>query len=331
MAFHPMQEKSIVFAGDKGGNLGIFDASQPAPGDNGDDEDEDDVDPKLTLLKAHTRTISSIVFSGNGVDMYSSSYDSSIRKLDLQKEVCIEVFGPSNIEEDLPISCIDLPDEDQNMMHFSTLDGRFGRHDLRTKSDTEIWQLHDKKIGGFSLHPLQPHLVATTSLDRTLKIWDLRNIKGKGDDRVPALMGEHDSPLSVSHASWSAGGHIATSSYDDTIKIHSFKDAASYKIGHDLDDAAMKPTSVIKHNNKTGQWVTILKPRWQKAPNDGIEKFVVGNMSRYVDIFNTDGVQLAQLGGDLKGVPAVAVLHPSRNCVAGGDNYGRVLLWQDVE
>jgi hypothetical protein len=79
-----------------------------------------------------------------------------------------------------------------------------------------------------------------------LKIWDLRSIKGKGDARVPDLMGEHESRLSVSHASWSAGGHVATASYDDTIKIHSFPSAGSFKIGHDLDSDAMEPTSIIK-------------------------------------------------------------------------------------
>ncbi|KAH8789848.1 WD40-repeat-containing domain protein [Hyaloscypha sp. PMI_1271] len=333
LGFHPSPEKPLIFAGDKMGNMGIFDASQTGPEvkaeDNGDDEEEPDTpEPAITALKLHSRTITSFVFPADGNHLYSGSYDSSVRKFDLQKGLAVEVFAPASLDEDLPISSIAIPSTDPNLLYFSTLEGSFGRHDMRTPSNTEIWQLTDKKIGGFSLHPLHPHLVATASLDRMLKIWDLRSIKGKGDARVPDLMGEHESRLSVSHASWSAGGHVATASYDDTIKIHSFPSAGSFKIGHDLDSDAMEPTSIIKHNNQTGRWVTILKPQWQERPEDGIQKFVIGNMNRFVDVFSSDGEQLAQLSGEgITAVPAVAQFHPTRDWVAGGTASGKLCLW----
>lgn len=312
------------------GNLGIFDASQTGSEVKGEDDEEDAniAEPAITALKLHSRTITSFVFPADGNHLYSSSYDSSVRRFDLQKGVAVEVFAPAALDEDLPISSIAIPSTDPNILYFSTLDGSFGRHDIRTNSDTEIWQLTDKKIGGFSLHPLQPHLIATASLDRTLKIWDLRSINGKADDRRPALMGEHESRLSVSHASWSAGGHIATSSYDDTIKIHSFPDTGSFKAGHELDKDSMAPTSIIKHNNQTGRWVTILKPQWHQKPENGIQKFVIANMNRFVDVFSSEGEQLAQLGGDgITAVPAVAQFHPSRDWVAGGTANGKLCLW----
>ena len=311
------------------GNMGIFDASQTPPEENGDDEEESETpEPAITALKIHSRTITSFVFPADGNSLYTGSYDSSVRKFDLNKAVAVEVFAPASINDDLPISSIAIPFPDPNILYFSTLEGSLGRHDMRTPSDTEIWQLTDKKIGGFSLHPLHPHLVATASLDRMLKIWDLRSIKGKGDSRIPALMGEHESRLSVSHASWSAGGHVATASYDDTIKIHSFPDAGSFKVGHDLDSKAMKPTATIKHNNQTGRWVTILKPQWQERPEDGIQKFVIGNMNRFVDVFSSDGEQLAQLSGEgITAVPAVAQFHPTKDWVAGGTASGKLCLW----
>ena len=313
--------------------MGIFDASQTAPEvkaeDNDDDEeDADTVEPAITALKIHSRTITSFVFPAEGDSVYTGSYDSSIRKFDLQKGVAVEVFAPESSDEDLPISSIAVPFTDSNIIYFSTLNGSFGRHDLRTKSETEIWQLTEKKIGGFSLHPLQPHLVATASLDRMLKIWDLRKITGKGDSKAPLLLGEHESRLSVSHASWSAAGHVATASYDDTIKIHSFLDAGSFKVGHDIDSETMAPTAIIKHNNQTGRWVTILKPQWQERPEDGIQKFVIGNMNRFVDVYSSDGEQLAQLSGDgITAVPAVAQFHPTKDWVAGGTASGKLCLW----
>ncbi|KAI1007110.1 DNA damage-binding protein [Podosphaera aphanis] len=331
LEFHPSSDKPLIFAGDKEGNLGIFDASQAGPDvvEEGDGEDEPDTpEPAITALKIHSKTITSLKFSVDGDCLYSSSYDSSVRKFDLHKGVAVEAFAPSDIDEELPISCIEISLADKNILYFSTLEGSLGRHDLRTSADTEIWQLGDKKIGGFSLHPLQPHLLATASLDRTLKIWDLRRIKKTGEEAAPTLIGEHESRLSVSHAAWSASGHIATSSYDDTIKIYTLGEASTFSVGQKLNEDLMAPAVTIKHNNQTGRWVTILKPQWQEKPHDGIAKFVIGNMNRFVDVFSADGDQLAQLSGDgITAVPAVAQFHSSQDWIAGGTASGKLCLW----
>lgn len=331
MGFHPTEEKPIIFAGDKEGHLGVFDASQMPEVDDDDDEEADYPAPVISAFKVHARTVTSFHFHpADSAAVYSASYDSSIRKLDLQKGVSVDVFAPADAGDDLPISAIDMGASDPNLIFFSTLDGSFGRHDLRTAAkDAEVWRLLDHKIGGFSLHPLHPHLFATASLDRTLKIWDLRRITGKGDLRHPALLGEHESRLSVSHASWSGGGHVATSSYDDTIKIYNFPDAGAWEAGHDLGAEEMVPTHTVRHNNQTGRWVTILKPQWQMRPKDGLQKFVIGNMNRFVDVFAADGEQLAQLDGEgITAVPAVAHFHPSMDWVAGGTASGKLCLWQ---
>lgn len=250
--------------------------------------------------------------------------------MDLEKGTSVQVYAPSDMDTDMPISAMDMAHSEPHMLFFSTLDGGVGRVDIRAPADSqEIWTLSEQKIGGFSLHPLQPHLLATASLDRTLKIWDLRKISGKGDLRRPALLGEHESRLSVSHASWSPAGHVATSSYDDTVKIYDFTDAASWKPGHEMSETAMEPAHRVGHNNQTGRWVTILKPQWQRRPNDGIQKFVIANMNRFVDVFASDGSQLAQLDGEgITAVPAVAHFHPTMDWVAGGSASGKLCLWQ---
>ncbi|KAJ4164040.1 hypothetical protein LMH87_005731 [Akanthomyces muscarius] len=328
LGFHPIEEKPIVFAGDKEGNMGVFDGSQTAP-EADDDDDADTPDPVISAFKTHARTITSFVFSHTDANaVFSSSYDSSIRKMDLEKGVSTQIFAPQDPDEDMPISALDVASSAPNILYFSTLDGSVGRYDVRVPSSEELWTLSEQKIGGFSLHPLQPHLLATASLDRTVKIWDLRKVSGKGDLRHPALLGEHSSRLSVSHASWSAGGQLATSSYDDTIKIYNFAEAGKWSPGQDIDESILEPAHVIKHNNQTGRWVTILKPQWQLRPNDGYQKFAIGNMNRFVDIFASDGSQLAQLGGDgITAVPAVAHCHPSMDWVAGGNGSGKLCLW----
>ncbi|CAK7207583.1 hypothetical protein SEUCBS139899_010393 [Sporothrix eucalyptigena] len=346
MAFHPTEDKAIIFAGDKEGRLGIFDASQepdvPVKEEDADDDEEVDApEPVILGFKPHARTISSIyVLDNDPNSVYTASYDTTIRKLDIQAQKSVEVYAPPDDEQDsdMAISCMDFASDSPNLVFFSTLRGTLGRHDLRvptSKGVNVIWPgLHDNhKIGGFSLSPRQPHLVATASLDRTLKIWDLRKIVSqKDDDGVkidrPFLVGTDPARLSVSHAAWGPGAQIATTSYDDTVRVYDFA-AQKWPVGRSLSEEEMKPAHKISHNNQTGRWVTILKPQWQRHPTDGVHKFVVGNMNRFVDVFaGATGEQLGQLDGDgITAVPAVAHFHPTKNWIAGGNASGKLTLW----
>ncbi|KXT01687.1 hypothetical protein AC578_2744 [Pseudocercospora eumusae] len=340
LGFHPTEEKALVFAGDKLGSLGLFDASQTTPEkikQEADDADEDgdvddEIEPAITTFKIHTRTISAFQFAPHDHNaLYSASYDSSIRKLDLQKGVAVEAYAPEDKGEDAPISGVQISHLDPNMLHFTTLDGQFGMKDMRnpTHQTVELIQLSEKKIGGFSLHPAHPHLLATASLDRTLKLWDLRKITGKASNRAPHLIGEHLSKLSVSHAAFNGAGQVATASYDYTVKIYDFSESGDWKAGYSLTDNEINPATVIPHNNQTGRWVTILRAQWQMQPQDGIQRFVIGNMNRFVDIYTSKGQQLAQLGGDsITAVPAVAQFHPTMDWVGAGTASGKLCLWQ---
>lgn len=264
MTFHPSESKPLIFAGDKMGHLGVLDASQEKPissvKNEDDDEDEDDPDPALTTLKPHTRTISSMhIHPSKPTFLYTASYDSSIREMDLEKTTSVERYAPQSTSTDEPISSVDMAADDPNCLYWTTLDGTFGRYDLRTPRHDNYavatWQLSEKKIGGFSLCPSHPYYFATASLDRFMRLWDLRKLSH--DNPVP--VGEHESRLSVSHAAFNSAGQIATSSYDDTLKIYDFgaKGMASWKAGHALSETEMKPDTVVRHNCQTGRWVTM--------------------------------------------------------------------------
>lgn len=350
MTFHPSEAKPLVFAGDKMGHLGILDASQEKPVSSvkNEDDEDDDPDPALVTLKPHTRTISAMtIHPSKTTHLYTASYDSSIREMDLEKTSSVEKYAPDSTSDDVPISGIDMALEDPNTIYWTTLDGAFGRYDMRTKRDSSVasWQLAEKKIGGFSLYQTHPHYFATASLDRTMRVWDLRKLSHTD----PTPIGEHHSRLSVSHAAFNSAGQIATSSYDDTLKLYDLgkKGLSSWKPGHTVDDSTMKPDTVVRHNCQTGRWVTMyvlylskpldlqvmltytsLRPQWQLNPQSPIQRFCIGNMNRFVDVYSGSGDQLAQLGGDgITAVPAVAVFHRSKNWVAGGTASGKVCLW----
>lgn len=218
----------------------------------------------------------------------TASYDSSIRSLDLSKGLSTELYVGQDEEG---ISGVEFHDDNPYLVYFSTLTGRVGRKDTRFAGKADVWQLSVKKIGGFSMHPQHTHLCVTASLDKTMKIWDLRKIVNDDDDgQRPALIGEHSSRLSVSSAYWNRNGSIATTSYDDTVKIYRFPNSGSWAPGLKIpkgesggtDDGEVEPVSVIRHNNQTGRWVTILRAQWQQNPRDGADKLVIGNMERWV-------------------------------------------------
>jgi WD repeat-containing protein 76 len=300
MSFHPTDTKPLVFAGDKLGNLGIVDASQrgarvkdeedeeeegkvkvekkvkkepsrdnnPGETDPSSSDEEEDQDPHITILKPHQRTISAMhTHPSQPQTLFTASYDSSIRGLDLEKSKSTDLYAL----DDEPISGIDMAATDPHVLYFTTLNGGFGKHDIRTKGGeaTDLYQLSEKKIGGFSLHPLAPHYLATASLDRKMRLWDLRKITKK----IPTMVGEHESRLSVSHAAFNSVGQVATSSYDDSIKIHTFgvrgkNEAAknstdsldtmsTWRAGYQLEEERMQPEIVVRHNCQTGRWVTM--------------------------------------------------------------------------
>ncbi|KAK6331770.1 hypothetical protein TWF718_002311 [Orbilia javanica] len=332
MSFHPTTSKNLVFAGDKIGNLGIFDASNPLPNPDYDEaEDEEALShiPNVSTFKLHSRSIATLSFAPDSAEsIYSTSYDGSIRKLDLIAQKSDEVFAAEDPKEslhkDAAISGLDF--YDPNVIYFSTLTGHIGRKDLREKSKATIWECHEgKKIGGFTLNPRNPWFAATASLDRTMRIWDLRKIVGKGDEAKPHMVAEYESRLSVSSAIWSSNGKVVTTSYDDTVKVFDFSESKGWEKGHEMTTA--EPSVSIKHNNQTGRWVTILRAQWQQSPT-GVQKFCIGNMNRFVDIYSENGDVLGQLGGDLvTAVPAVTVFHPTEDWIVGGTASGKVCLW----
>lgn len=239
------------------GHLGVLDASQEKQVSGTEDDEDDDPDPDVTTLKSHARTISSMLIHPlKPTHLYTASYDSSIREMDLAKSTSVEKYAPNSTSIDESISSIDMAADDPNLLHWTTLDGTFGRYDLRTSRETSThWQLSEKKIGGFSLHPSLPYYISTASLDRTMKLWDLRKLSH--DDPIP--VGEHESRLSVSHAAFNSAGQIVTSSYDDSLKIYDFgaKGIASWDPGHTLPATDMRPHTMVRHNCQTGRWVTM--------------------------------------------------------------------------
>lgn len=319
IAFHPAIDKKLILGGDTGGHCGIWNS-----------ENTEEVD--ITSFKLHGKHICKYEFNMNEPNkVYSASYDGSIRSMDLATMKSSQFFI-----NDFDVGISDINFNNEHEIYYTTLQGEFGRLDLRSNDHSKktVFRLSNKKIGGFTINPNNSNQIATASLDRTLKIWDLRTTVtcdwNEWDDELKTLHnpGTYDSRLSVSTVDWNHSNDLVCNGYDDSINVFNLDNPSEWSESFTLKDSELKPQHKIKHNCQTGRWVSILKAKWHKFPIDKTEKFVIANMNKYFDVYDRNGVQLAHLSDPLMtNVPAVCNFHQSENWLVGGGASGKVYLF----
>ncbi|KAG8853385.1 hypothetical protein FRB96_008175 [Tulasnella sp. 330] len=181
MAYHPETSKDVVFVGDKRGGLGIWEPL--AVPEEVADEDDDTViteGGRHWLLQPHWPSTSKSSVSGIKVDpidahsIITSAYDCTIRQTSFTSGMSREVFAL----DDVLIASFDLPPNGHEMW-ISDVSGCLSHVDLRQdKNHARRWDVNGtgQKIGCVSVNPVTPHILATASNDRTLKLWDARKL-----------------------------------------------------------------------------------------------------------------------------------------------------------
>ncbi|KAJ1990198.1 hypothetical protein H4R33_001806 [Dimargaris cristalligena] len=307
-------------------------------------------------FRPHTATLTQLLYNKrDATKLYTSSYDGSIRCLDLIHqtftEACVTETG------DRFITGFDNDPGTGQLLYYTTSDGTLGFHDLRTPAtDITAWQLQERKIGGMHLNPVEPQYLVTASLDRTMRVWDLRWMGGARSkqgagftDTVvqlspgtddPVEVSTFDYPKSVTAAYWDpTGNHIVNTNFDDTIRLStmdwsSAPDSSSSLTATGDSNAKggspnLRERFVIRHNNQTGRWLTMFRAQWHPDPTMP-PCFVVGNMKRYVDIFcGSTGELVTQLYDPdrITAVPAVNVFHAHLPVVVSANASGRMVVW----
>lgn len=290
----------LICAGDTNGNVGFW----------GSD---------TVLLRPHGRSVTKIVGDQTA---YSSSYDGSVRLYDAEKLVSGSVLSLESGILDICINGL--------LLYVATMDGEFCQHDVRTQFKKKMLRMHDKKIGGITVNPSSDYQVATASLDRTVRVWDLRKTqKQKWSDfgllTFPALYGACHALLSVSTVDWSASDNLVCNGYDNLVRVFHSPAQGNLK---DPEQDTLSPDYTVKHNCQSGRWVLILKARWQPNPHDGVQKFAIANMQRSIDVYDHKGKLLRRLQSEeMTAVPAVVSFHPLANQISGGSASGKVYVF----
>jgi hypothetical protein len=101
-----------------------------------------------------------------GPQLYTLSYDSTLRKLSYETGVSTELLSWSN--RTLPSSMDFEPGSP--VIWISDQDGRVTRVDTRApKYEVQRWRLSSVKIGCVSVNPTNPSAILCASNDRTMK------------------------------------------------------------------------------------------------------------------------------------------------------------------
>lgn len=324
MYFHPTVDKKLILGGDTSGNIGLWSVRDEPLEENGADDLEE---PEITRVQLFSKNVGRIdCFPSDTSKILASSYDGFVRSIDLKTLQSDQLLALTNeYDEALGVSDSQFSYDDTNVLFLSTLTGEFTTIDLREKpSKCKLIRLSDKKIGSFNINPKRPYEIATGSLDRTLRIWDVRKLVEKPEwsqyEDFPSfdVLSTYDSRLSVSAVSYSPTDNtLVCNGYDDTINL--------FDVSKDQFSESLQPKLTLKHNCQSGRWTSILKARFKQDK----DVFAIANMKRAIDIYDSQGEQLAHL--TTATVPAVLGWHPLRNWIVGGNSSGKAFLFTDQE
>ncbi|KAJ3059833.1 hypothetical protein HDU98_004140, partial [Podochytrium sp. JEL0797] len=333
IAVHPSKDRILSLVGDKLGNLSLVDISQIIQ--HGRDsqeklikgeEDVSELEPVLAEWKPFKKPISKIVYNHSDLNkVLLSSYDGSIRLMDIESRKFTEVFV--HPDDDM-VSHFDVG-QSAHLLWVSDGLGSAALVDTRVPVATSpsFFDLSEKKINTIHWNPTDQNYIAIGGLDRTVKVFDVRNMKPSvpGDEDLvePVMTLPHR--LSVNSAYWDPSGKdIISTSFDDTLGL--WKNVLVEK-----ESGLVK----IRHNNNTGRWVQKFKAVWRGQDSvhyhaSSVAPYsptlVIGNMQRTVDLYDGDkGMQIASLQeSSLTAIPAVNVFHPFLNVIVSGNASGRM-------
>ncbi|XP_077864675.1 WD repeat-containing protein 76-like [Saccoglossus kowalevskii] len=315
VAVHPSESKTLLFAGDKTGHVGLWEVDGQSK-QNG-----------VFTFEPHSRPVTCLQLPRqHSHKLYSCSYDGTVRCGDFEKSVFDEVCS-STVGLDVWYSHFDFlsPSGDVLVLaHNENNEGSIAVVDTRTAKKTaeNFYRAHDKSIKTVSVHPVMDSYIATSSRDCSVAVWDIRNMKAGGKINKRLASTEHSKTVSAAYFSPLTGGKIVTTSYDDRIRVLDFT-ADSKGISTEVKKS-------FSHNNQTGRWLTPFRAVWHPSREDAI---IIGALSRprKIQIYNDWSHNIHNFLDEdhLCSVCCINAFHPTRNLLVGGNASGRLYVFME--
>ena len=314
LAFHPSSTtaRSVVVAGDKTGEMGVL-----CYGEVGRMREEGE--SVQCAFSVHDGGINSFCFGERYEYCYSASNDGTIRQLSFDYQQFLESFVN---DDEMSLLTVTSSPQHPNSLFACDRKGDLIILDTSSSSLTASSRtsLSHLKVNCVTVHP-GGHLLASCGNDRTVRLWDLRQLK----DDTPLHTFEHGYSVNSVYFSPS-GAHLLSTCIDDYVRVWAVD-------GEDV--SAWPDCTRIRHNNQTGRWVTLFKAKWTMTD----DAFIIGNMSRQVDLYAWEkeavkgggGVPPPQLyamtSGELTAIPSAVAIHPSNEYFIGATASSYAYLW----
>ncbi|XP_070561907.1 DNA damage-binding protein 2-like isoform X1 [Ptychodera flava] len=199
---------------------------------------------------------------------------------------------------------------------------------LLSRDGKELWKyrLHKQKVSHCEFNPQCDWLVVTSSVDKTVKLWDIRMVK----DRKSALhVLEHQKP--VNSAYFSPDSHqLLTTDQHNEIRIYQSPDWSRVK-------------QTIAHPHRFFQHITPIKATWHpvcdlvvvgRYPDENFPGYVK-NEARTIDLFDANTGEIVCQLHDPKapGLISLNKFNKSGDALASAMGYN-ILIWledKDIE
>ncbi|KAA0714977.1 DNA damage-binding protein 2 [Triplophysa tibetana] len=179
-------------------------------------------------------------------------------------------------------------------------------------------KLHSGKVTHAEFNPRCDWLLATSSVDATVKLWDLRNIKDKSSylTKMP-----HEKPVNSAYFNPTDSTKLLTTDQMNQIRIYCSYDWS-------------KPDQIIKHPHRQFQHLTPIKATWHpmydiivagRYPDDRV--FV--NDKRTIDFYDASSGSLVHQLKDpnTPGIISLNKFSPSGDVLASGMGFN-ILIWK---
>lgn len=295
MAIHPSLTATLVFAGDKLGNFGFL---KVGTGENVV-ETYTPHDAGLMCLK---------IRPGEPQKIYSASYDDTLRCADIERGIFDELY---RTDPDVGVVYIDWLRD--NTMIAAHGNGQVSFLDPRSQEKkVGMYDLHSRKVRTINAHPTNSWWFLTGSTDAMVKLWDSRMMSKRSP--VPLGTLTHHRACSGAFLSPVEGDKVLSTSFDDTIRLCDIN----------LATGEMKQQITLKHNNRTGRWLSPFRAVWVPGCD---ELFLVGSMEypRRIEVYSSSGSLLYKFMGEgLASVCSIVEVHPERIVIAGGNSSGKL-------
>ncbi|XP_057693148.1 DNA damage-binding protein 2 isoform X1 [Corythoichthys intestinalis] len=179
-------------------------------------------------------------------------------------------------------------------------------------------KLHKAKVTHAEFNPRCDWLLATASVDHTVKLWDLRNMKDKNSflHNMP-----HEKAVNSAYFHPVDCSKLLTTDQYDQIRVYSSSDWS-------------KPQNIIRHPHRQFQHITSIKATWHpfhdlivvgRYPD---KNFSIGD-ERTIDIYDSNTAELVGQVHGIDGIKSINKFNPTGDVIASGMGYTVVIWDQD--